>query len=278
MLLKQPRWNIAVIALMLCGGAACSSSKPDGDESSEVPTAEAATDAVPATEGNAAEVAAAPATQAPAPVAQAGPAETPPALAPAAESAAPSSTGLSSDTEVYKVRKGDTLMRIAFEQYGDLFLWKKIYESNKEKIKNPNILPAGVSLTLNKPAAPVDLGQSGDKVKIKKGDTLASIAKDIYGTGKRWKKLWEQNKKLITNPNKIFAGFFVYYSLTPEEKQKAEELKATAGGSLAKSAATPAQPAPQSSTPNQPAGGSNRAPASVPPAAAGGSAPAAPKK
>jgi len=270
MSLLKTRWVVASVALVLTAGVGCSSSQTGGD-SLDGPPADAATDAVPATDGNA-EAAAAPAATPPAAVAEAAPAPqvaaadasgagTPVAAAPAPEVAA------SGGTETYKVQKGDTLMRIAFQQYGDLFLWKKIYESNREKIKNPNVLPTGLTLALSKPGSAVDLGQNGDKYKIKTGDTLATISKEIYGTGKRWKKLWEQNRKLIQNPHKIFAGFFLYYSLTPEEKQKAEELKAASGGSLAASAAAPA-PAPaagrtpaSAATPQTPAAAAPAAPA-----------------
>lgn len=40
--------------------------------------------------------------------------------------------------------------------------------------------------------------------KIKKGDTLWSIAKRVYGDGRRYKELAEMNG--ISNPNKIYAG------------------------------------------------------------------------
>lgn len=44
------------------------------------------------------------------------------------------------------------------------------------------------------------------KYKVKKGQTLADVSKDVYGTTKKWKKIYEANKATIKNPDKIYAG------------------------------------------------------------------------
>jgi len=45
---------------------------------------------------------------------------------------------------------------------------------------------------------------------IVRGDTLSLISNRFYGTLFKWKKIWENNKPLIKDPNKIFVGFTVY--------------------------------------------------------------------
>lgn len=102
-------------------------------------------------------------------------------------------------------------MKIAFETYGDIYRWKGILEANKDKVTDPNHIPAGTSLKVEKPATAVAVEKNGEKYLIKTGDTLGTISKDVYGTQSKWKTLWENNKQLIHNPNKIFAGFFLYY-------------------------------------------------------------------
>jgi len=46
------------------------------------------------------------------------------------------------------------------------------------------------------------------KYKVKKGQTLGDIAAlpEIYGTSKKWKKIYEANKDKIKDPNKIYEG------------------------------------------------------------------------
>ena len=43
----------------------------------------------------------------------------------------------------YVVKKNDTLTRISRAVYGDYALWKNIYNANKDKIKNPNLVREG---------------------------------------------------------------------------------------------------------------------------------------
>lgn len=50
----------------------------------------------------------------------------------------------------YKVKKGDTLYKIAKKFYGKGKKWKKIYKANKKKIPNPNKLKKGIVLKIPK--------------------------------------------------------------------------------------------------------------------------------
>ena len=198
-------------------------SSDSGDE--VAPVQDAATDAVPAAnpenpqapQADADALAPAAPEAPPAPsVAANEPVPPPPAPVEQAESRVPASTG---ETQDYSVQAGDTLMKIAFETYGDLYRWKDIYETNKAVISNPQALVAGTVLKLEKSVVPVTIERNGEKYLIKRGDTLGTISNDVYGTPSRWKTLWKNNKQLIRDPNKIFAGFFLYYM--PEQKQLA---------------------------------------------------------
>ena len=183
---------------------------PEGDDTEPPPPTEQAdaTPPPPAKNSNSTEHAnnePAPSEQPP----QATPAE--PAPVNQEAQAAPPQTPEAVETAEYSVRVGDTLMKIAFETYGDLYKWKAIYEVNKDKIKDPNLLDAGLILSLEKSVVAVTLERNGEKYLIQRGDTLGSISNTIYGTPSRWKALWENNKQLIRDPNKIFAGFYLYY-------------------------------------------------------------------
>ena len=49
---------------------------------------------------------------------------------------------------IYKVKSGDTLTKIAMKFYKNSSKWKLIYEHNKDKIKNPNLLNPGLELII----------------------------------------------------------------------------------------------------------------------------------
>lgn len=138
-----------------------------------------------------------------------------------AETAAPANTA---QTESYTVQPGDTLMKIAFESTGDLFNWRKLYELNRDKVSDPNNIAVGTVLTIERGAG-VQIARNGEKYAIKPGDTLGKISDDVYGTPGKWRQLWENNRELIRDPNKIFAGFFLYYTMTPAEREEADRLK-----------------------------------------------------
>lgn len=115
------------------------------------------------------------------------------------------------DAETYTVQKGDTLMKIAFETYGDISKWREIYDANRDKIQDPNQISKGMTLSISKPGMPISIAGNGERYLIKQGDTLGTISNAVYGTQSRWKEIWENNKQLIQNPNVIYAGFYLYY-------------------------------------------------------------------
>jgi len=125
----------------------------------------------------------------------------------------------SGSTEDYKVKSGDTLMKIAYEQYGSIYRWREIYASNKDLIQDPNNIPPGSTLklaSLGTGRRPSSVEHVGDQYMIELGDTLGSISQDLYGSTEKWKAIWENNRLLIKDPNKIYAGFYLYY--VPEHK------------------------------------------------------------
>ena len=48
------------------------------------------------------------------------------------------------------MRSGDTLLAIAKREYGDAGAWRRIYEANRDQIKNPDLIHPGQELTIPK--------------------------------------------------------------------------------------------------------------------------------
>ncbi|PIK14264.1 LysM peptidoglycan-binding domain-containing protein [Halobacteriovorax sp. JY17] len=107
----------------------------------------------------------------------------------------------------YTVEKGDTLMWIAFKLYGDYRKWHHLSSLNGN-------LSAGnlaTGMTINHDSAGFSYNPQGLPHLIKVGESLGSISGEKYGTDKRWKEIWENNKVMIIDPNVIFAGFTLHY-------------------------------------------------------------------
>ena len=42
--------------------------------------------------------------------------------------------------------------------------------------------------------------------EVKAGDTLSKIAKQEYGDANQWKRIFEANKNILKDPDKIYPG------------------------------------------------------------------------
>ncbi|HXH32022.1 MAG TPA: LysM peptidoglycan-binding domain-containing protein [Bacteriovoracaceae bacterium] len=111
----------------------------------------------------------------------------------------------------YTVQKNETLMIIAFKLYGDYEKWKTLSSQNQGKLNGSTNLTAGMVLNYSAPAQEFNWNPQGLAYLIRTGDTLAGISNTVYTTPKKWKLIWDNNRPLIKDPNRIFAGFTIYY-------------------------------------------------------------------
>lgn len=68
--------------------------------------------------------------------------------------------------------------------------------------------PAGAAPAVAEAAAPHE-GAGGAKetfYDIQRGDTLSGIAKRFYGDASKWPRLFEANREIIKDPDKIYPG------------------------------------------------------------------------
>lgn len=118
----------------------------------------------------------------------------------------------------YTVEKGDTLMWIAFKLYGDYRKWQHLSSLNSN-VEAKSLVPG---MMLNHDSAGFAYNPQGLPHLIKVGESLGSISGEKYGTEKRWREIWDNNKEMIHNPNIIFAGFTLHY--LPDRDIASEEI------------------------------------------------------
>lgn len=117
------------------------------------------------------------------------------------------------ETGIYTVKKNETLMLIAFKLYGDYSRWRELAGLNSSRLGNGHKVYAGTKIRYYKEGAGFRLNANGEPYLIKQRDTLSKISNKVYGTFNRWKSIWHNNRPLIKDPNKIYAGFTIYYPL-----------------------------------------------------------------
>jgi len=134
----------------------------------------------------------------------------------------------------YEVRSGDTLERIARREYGTGTLYARIHEANREQLPDPDRLSVGQRLVIPGKTgpiitaeealareAPTALGEEEDIVPVderdrpveyvvQKGDTLWRIAKRFYSTPGAWKRVYDANRSVIDDPDRVKPGTRLY--------------------------------------------------------------------
>ncbi len=114
-------------------------------------------------------------------------------------------------TGTYSVQPNETLMLISFKLYGDYTRWKEIQRYNSDKLGGSTVISPGMQLTYSTQGSGFVWNPQGRPYLIQRGDTLGIISDKVYNTMSKWRKIWDNNKPLIKNPNKIYAGFTLYY-------------------------------------------------------------------
>ena len=106
----------------------------------------------------------------------------------------------------YRVERGDTLSKIAQKVYGDGNLYNIIFEANKDILANTNDIHPGQVLKIPPKPEITEKTKGIRTYTIKKGDTLGAIAKNYYGDWKKYTIIFEANRDILDDPNKIYPG------------------------------------------------------------------------
>lgn len=114
----------------------------------------------------------------------------------------------------YKIKNGDSLLTISFNIYGDYQKWK-IFQHFNPGLNEDVIIPGKV-LKYPLPKDNFVWRPKGNPYLILNGDSLTGISLKKYRDAMKWRKIWDNNKPLIKDPDSIFAGFTIFYVPDPK--------------------------------------------------------------
>ncbi|GJQ57729.1 MAG: LysM peptidoglycan-binding domain-containing protein [Candidatus Scalindua sp. AMX11] len=124
---------------------------------------------------------------------------------------------------IHTVRSNESLATLSKNYYGDETKWREIFEANRDKLSNPNVVYVGLKLKIPNVNALTDEAgggrskrqfaqRSNDETletrnyRIRRGDTLHSIASEFYHDGSLWWKIYEANEDTIEDKNILIIG------------------------------------------------------------------------
>src|SRR5215204_3902055 len=107
---------------------------------------------------------------------------------------------------VHVVKSGDDLWSLSEHFYGDGRQWRKIAMANPRLLSGgPDRLEPGWRLTIPDVESS-DAESETRTVVVKRGDTLSSIAKEIYGSDSDWPRILHANRAQLSDPDDIVPG------------------------------------------------------------------------
>lgn len=118
-------------------------------------------------------------------------------------------TAAQTDKNVYLVKRGDSLWKIAQAQLGSGYKWVDIARVNNLKVTG---LEVGQKLSMPQQTAAIIAPTkttaviNSDTYVVTRGDSLWKIAVQKYIDGYQWTKIWQTNKNKLIDPNKLEIG------------------------------------------------------------------------
>lgn len=128
----------------------------------------------------------------------------------------------------HKVKRGETLGKIAKQYLGKANLHPEIYQANRDDLRNPNDLRIGMILKIPLPAESHQVEQVDPpeptptetplqptpppsepayaQHTVKRGESLSSIALRVLGDSERYMEIYQANRDLLKNPDAIHPG------------------------------------------------------------------------
>lgn len=126
----------------------------------------------------------------------------------------------------YTVQGGDDLWTLAERFYGEGREWRRIAAANPELLTGgPDHLEPGWRLVIPETSS----GQDRKHVVVR-GDSLSSIAADVYGDADRWPRIFEANRFQLDDPDELSIGMRLVMPGSPTAG-KSSRKPATAGES-----------------------------------------------
>lgn len=129
----------------------------------------------------------------------------------------------------YVVGQGEVLGVISSKVYGTSKLWRKIFDANRHLLSSPDSVESGMKLKIPEVRGINILLPDESSIPrarkhfVKKGESLRSIAKKVYGSSGHWRVIYKANRQRLKTANNLHAGIKL---LIPQLSKESEGKEA----------------------------------------------------
>jgi nucleoid-associated protein YgaU len=132
-------------------------------------------------------------------------------------------------TRRHRIERGDTLYDLAERYWGDGNRYALLFEVNRALLNEPDRLPLGAEIVIPEypdtrsllptgtdraetPSPPAQVTSNpfqpvGDRrprrYTVERGDTLIAIARQVYGDGRQYRRIYEANRSRLASPDHL---------------------------------------------------------------------------
>jgi len=117
--------------------------------------------------------------------------------------------GQSSGAAQVKERKATRTVQVVEVEIGSPIRFERAKKKTYEEplgYKSESLTSEGNRGYITQSATPLDTSATFEKYTVQKNDTLQKISKKLYGTTKKWVKIYDANKDVLKGPNKVYPG------------------------------------------------------------------------
>jgi nucleoid-associated protein YgaU len=115
---------------------------------------------------------------------------------------------LSEEFMIYTWQEGDTFAAVAERYFGSRLHVNRLL-ANNEGLEDRR-LRAGdeilIPVRFQEPGTGVPAASGATTYTVKAGDVLGTISMTVYGTSKSWRKIYDANRDLLADPNRLEVG------------------------------------------------------------------------
>ena len=118
------------------------------------------------------------------------------------------SPSLSDEFMIYTWQEGDTFAGVAERYFGSRLQVNRLLRNNEGledrqlRAGDQILIPAHASGE----AAGTAVASGATTYEVQSGDVLGTISMSVYGTSKSWRKIYDANRDVLADPNRLVVG------------------------------------------------------------------------